>query len=146
VKACPSCRRTYPDNAPNFCPQDGTQLVGNFPAFEPTPPATNVTAPHMSNAPPYSQPFSAQPSAPTSSMPVRLPSNPICLHSFTLFALSALFASIVELLRRLSRLLKEPPSACRQVSLSDLRCPALRLCFLTAIIRAYHWTLHLARM
>ena len=39
----------------------------------------------------------------------------------TLFALSALFASIVELLRSLSRLLKESPAACWRVSLSDLR-------------------------
>src|SRR5689334_5612715 len=27
MKTCPKCNRTYPDDAPGFCPQDGTPLA-----------------------------------------------------------------------------------------------------------------------
>jgi RNA polymerase subunit RPABC4/transcription elongation factor Spt4 len=27
MKTCPKCNRTYPDEAPGFCPQDGTPLT-----------------------------------------------------------------------------------------------------------------------
>lgn len=27
MQLCPTCNRTYPDNAPSFCPQDGTPLT-----------------------------------------------------------------------------------------------------------------------
>lgn len=57
MKTCPSCRRSYADNALPFCPQDGTQLVSNFPAYNPQPPMANVAPPQMSNAPPYNQAY-----------------------------------------------------------------------------------------
>jgi hypothetical protein len=35
MKRCPSCQRTYPDDAPGFCVSDGTQLVTEeSPAFD----------------------------------------------------------------------------------------------------------------
>jgi hypothetical protein len=36
MKRCPNCQRTYPDDAPNFCVNDGAQLVTEeAPAFDP---------------------------------------------------------------------------------------------------------------
>jgi hypothetical protein len=37
MKTCPKCNRTYPDDAPGFCPQDGTQLVNDAQAYNPQP-------------------------------------------------------------------------------------------------------------
>ncbi|MDQ3817878.1 MAG: DUF4190 domain-containing protein [Acidobacteriota bacterium] len=36
MKRCPSCQRTFPDEAPNFCPNDGQRLVNEeSAAFDP---------------------------------------------------------------------------------------------------------------
>ncbi|MDQ3817879.1 MAG: hypothetical protein M3362_09325 [Acidobacteriota bacterium] len=37
MKRCPTCQRTYPDDAPNFCTNDGTRLVAeeSEPEFDP---------------------------------------------------------------------------------------------------------------
>lgn len=36
MKRCPSCQRTFPDDAPNFCPNDGQRLVNEESAtFDP---------------------------------------------------------------------------------------------------------------
>lgn len=58
MKRCPSCDRTYTDDALSFCPNDGTPLVTDAPAsFDPQ--ATIVAPP-----PKVSSPFD-QPSGPT---------------------------------------------------------------------------------
>lgn len=31
MKRCPNCQQSYPDNAPDFCPNDGTSLITNAP-------------------------------------------------------------------------------------------------------------------
>lgn len=38
MKRCPTCNRTYPDDAPGFCPHDATTLVSDAPANNPLPP------------------------------------------------------------------------------------------------------------
>lgn len=77
MQRCPTCTRTYPDDAPNFCPHDGTQLVSNFPSYNPPPSMANVAPPQMNYVPPYNQPTYVQspPQAPT--MPQRRPHNPM---------------------------------------------------------------------
>jgi hypothetical protein len=35
MKSCPSCHQTYPDNAPDFCTNDGTPLVSSDPSYSP---------------------------------------------------------------------------------------------------------------
>src|SRR5437660_7702018 len=36
MKRCPSCQKTFPDDAPNFCPNDGQRLVNEESAtFDP---------------------------------------------------------------------------------------------------------------
>jgi hypothetical protein len=60
MKRCPSCQRTYPDDAPAFCVNDGTRLVDDAS----TPPAYDPQKTIMASAPPpppqqYSNP--AQP-------------------------------------------------------------------------------------
>lgn len=35
MKSCPSCHQTYPDNAPDFCTNDGTPLVSSDPSYTP---------------------------------------------------------------------------------------------------------------
>lgn len=77
MKTCPSRQRTYADNAPGFCPQDGTQLISSFPAYQPQPQRVNVSAPQMSNALPYNQPSYVQPLSQVPTMPRAMPHNPM---------------------------------------------------------------------
>lgn len=53
MKRCPSCQRTYPDDAPAFCVNDGTRLVdeASTPAYDPQK-TMMASAP-----PPYSNPI-----------------------------------------------------------------------------------------
>jgi rRNA maturation protein Nop10 len=58
MKRCPSCERTYTDDALSFCPNDGTPLVTDTPSsFDPQ-------ATIMASPPKVSGPFD-QPSGPT---------------------------------------------------------------------------------
>jgi hypothetical protein len=61
MKRCPSCERTYTDDALSFCPNDGTPLVTDTPSsFDPQ--ATIMASPPKVSTP--SGPFD-QPSGPT---------------------------------------------------------------------------------
>ena len=58
MKRCPNCQRTYPDDAPGFCVNDGTQLVTEeAPAYDPqktilaTPPLAAPPPPQYNPAP-----------------------------------------------------------------------------------------------
>ena len=63
MKRCPSCERTYTDDALSFCPNDGTPLVtGDAPSSPFDPQATIMASPPKVSAP--SGPFD-QPSGPT---------------------------------------------------------------------------------
>jgi hypothetical protein len=67
MKRCPNCQRTYPDDAPNFCVNDGTQLIPEeAPGFDPQktilasapqppPPPYSNPAPPLANQPPPQQ-------------------------------------------------------------------------------------------
>ena len=68
MKRCPNCQRTYPDDAPGFCVNDGTQLVTEeAPAYDPqktilaTPPPAAPPPPQYNPAPqqPPPQPYQA---------------------------------------------------------------------------------------
>src|SRR5207248_3205592 len=81
MKRCPSCQRTYPDDAPDFCPSDGQRLVNEESAtFDPektvmtqgrnlaeTPKATPTTPeppppqPSPPNLQPQQSPLAAEP-------------------------------------------------------------------------------------
>jgi hypothetical protein len=61
MKRCPSCQRTYPDDAPAYCVNDGTRLVD-----EESAPAYDPQKTIMASAPPP-QPYSN---------PAPLPNNP----------------------------------------------------------------------
>src|SRR3954467_13924272 len=57
MKRCPTCQRTYPDNAPDACPYDGTFVVSDasqqqqyYPGGQPQPP------PPYGAQPPYGAP------------------------------------------------------------------------------------------
>jgi hypothetical protein len=66
MKRCPNCQRTYPDDAPGFCVNDGTQLVNeeaaafdpqktilaSTPAQPPPPPMQQYSNPAPSPSPP----------------------------------------------------------------------------------------------
>ena len=59
MKRCPKCQRTYPDDAPGFCVNDGTQLVTEEPqAYDPqktilaSPPPAAPPPPQYNPAPP----------------------------------------------------------------------------------------------
>jgi hypothetical protein len=62
MKRCPSCDRTYTDDALSFCPNDGTPLVTDAPPASFDPQATIMASPPKVSAP--SGPFD-QPSGPT---------------------------------------------------------------------------------
>src|SRR5437762_3327518 len=74
MKRCPSCQRTYPDDAPAFCVNDGARLVDDEsqPAYDPqktilsSTPLTPPTAPpqYTSPAPPPIKPPTEQPPPP----------------------------------------------------------------------------------
>src|SRR5947209_19213532 len=57
MKSCPACQRTFPDNSPDACPYDGTQLVSDA-----APPPQQYYAGGQ-QAPPYGAPGN-QPPAP----------------------------------------------------------------------------------
>lgn len=72
MKRCPNCQRTYPDDAPGFCINDGTQLVTEeASAFDPQktilasapqpPPQYSNPAPPLANQPPPHQQQQQQP-------------------------------------------------------------------------------------
>jgi hypothetical protein len=63
MKRCPNCQRTYPDDAPGFCVNDGTQLVTEEPpAYDPqktilaSPPPAPPPTPQYNPAPPQAPP------------------------------------------------------------------------------------------
>lgn len=67
MKRCPKCQRTYPDDAPGFCVNDGTQLVNEEPqAYDPqktilaSPPPAAPPPPQYNPAPPPQAPPSPQ--------------------------------------------------------------------------------------
>lgn len=67
MKRCPNCQRTYPDDAPGFCVNDGTQLVTEeAPAYDPqktilaSPPPPAAPPPQYNPAPPQAPPPSPQ--------------------------------------------------------------------------------------
>ncbi|MBD0371256.1 MAG: DUF4190 domain-containing protein [Pyrinomonadaceae bacterium] len=66
MKRCPSCERTYTDDALSFCPNDGTPLVTDAPPSSFDPQATIMASPPKVNAPsgPFGQPPSDWPSQP----------------------------------------------------------------------------------
>lgn len=66
MKRCPSCERTYTDDALSFCPNDGTPLVTDAPPASFDPQATIMASPPKVNAPsgPFGQPPSDWPSQP----------------------------------------------------------------------------------
>jgi hypothetical protein len=51
MKICPSCNRSYTDEALNFCLQDGSPLVNSAPTSE-TPATARYPAPRITNPPP----------------------------------------------------------------------------------------------
>jgi hypothetical protein len=57
MKRCPSCQRTYPDDAPAFCVNDGTRLVEeeSAPAYDPQK-TIMASAPPLPPPQPYSHP------------------------------------------------------------------------------------------
>jgi hypothetical protein len=72
MKRCPSCQRTYPDNAPGFCVSDGTQLVTEeAQAFDP-----QKTI--LASAPPpkFSEPLSPPPPSQPMQQPIWPPPPP----------------------------------------------------------------------
>lgn len=70
MKRCPSCRQTYPDDAPDYCSNDGTRLMAEeSDSFDPE---KTVMASGLRG----SEPFSASPPPPPSpSAPPPLPSS-----------------------------------------------------------------------
>lgn len=75
MKRCPNCQRTYPDDAPAFCVNDGTQLITEesqsfdpqktiLASSPPPPPQYSNPAPPMPNQPPQQQPVWPPPSSP----------------------------------------------------------------------------------
>jgi hypothetical protein len=63
MKRCPNCQRTYPDDSPGFCVNDGTQLVTEEPpAYDPqktilaSPPPAAPPPPQYNPAPPQAPP------------------------------------------------------------------------------------------
>lgn len=58
MKTCPTCNQTYPDDAPAFCPKDGTRLASDASTYNSQP---TMVSPAYRNAP---QPYSPQQYAP----------------------------------------------------------------------------------
>jgi hypothetical protein len=72
MKRCPSCQRTYPDDAPGFCVSDGTQLVAEeSQAFDP-----QKTILASSPPPKYSDPVPPPAPQPQPQQPVWPPPPP----------------------------------------------------------------------
>ena len=71
MKRCPNCQRTYPDDAPNFCVNDGTQLINEeAQAFDPQ---KTILA---SAPPPPPQPQYSNPPPPIANQPPPQPAWP----------------------------------------------------------------------
>jgi hypothetical protein len=84
MKRCPSCQKTYPDDAPDYCSNDGMRLV-NEESVEFDPEKTVMAsgprggervspptrAPTPEEAPPPPQPFQAQEAAPGNKPPAQ---------------------------------------------------------------------------
>lgn len=73
MKRCPTCQKTYPDDAPGFCSADGTRLVSEGAAeYDPQktilasapPPPQQYSNPAPPENPPQPQPYSPQPPQP----------------------------------------------------------------------------------
>ena len=60
MQRCPACNLTYPDDAPDFCPNDGTNLVSTAAADDSQPGVVNDGTPLMSNAPSDNQQVKVQ--------------------------------------------------------------------------------------
>jgi hypothetical protein len=82
MKICPTCQRTYPDDAPDFCTEDGMRLVAETASGElqatmlaPSAPPVSPIPPAPSQSPQFNQPpmgqmpgnFNAAPQPPLSS-------------------------------------------------------------------------------
>jgi hypothetical protein len=89
MKRCPTCQRTYPDDAPGFCSSDGTRLVSEeSPEFDPqktvlslptSPPPQQQANPAPPDNPPQPQSYNpppAQPAPPPPQQPMWQPSQP----------------------------------------------------------------------
>lgn len=78
MKRCPSCQRSYPDDAPAFCVNDGTRLVDEEPSPEYDPMKTIMASappPNPTPPPQYSNP--APPPINQPSAPIPAPPQPI---------------------------------------------------------------------
>jgi hypothetical protein len=74
MKRCPNCQRTYPDDAPGFCVNDGTQLVTEeAPAYDPQ--KTILASPPPPPAAPPPQYNPAPPQAPPPPQPYQSPNE-----------------------------------------------------------------------
>jgi hypothetical protein len=69
MKRCPTCERTYTDDALSFCPSDGTPLVGDAPSSSFDPQATIMASPPKVSTPsgPFDQPTPSDWSSPEQS-------------------------------------------------------------------------------
>ena len=67
MKRCPACNRTYPDDAQNFCLDDGTPLLNVEPGTFDAPPTLRIPEPRVTDQP--VQPFMPPPSAPPYTQP-----------------------------------------------------------------------------
>ena len=56
VKQCPKCQQTFPDNAPDFCPNDGTRMTANAQPYAPAYQQPYGAPPAQQNWPPPPQP------------------------------------------------------------------------------------------
>ncbi len=74
MKRCPKCQRTYPDDAPGFCVNDGMQLVTEEPqAYDPQ--KTIMATPPPAAPPPQYNP-APPPPAPPPPQPYQNPNEP----------------------------------------------------------------------
>src|SRR4051794_9299097 len=68
MKRCPTCQRTYQDDAPAFCVNDGTRLVDEEPSSSYDPQKT-ILSPTPQIPPQYSSP------APSQQQPIKPPTQ-----------------------------------------------------------------------
>src|SRR3982750_2438354 len=75
MKRCPTCQRTYPDDAPAFCVNDGTRLVDEEPSSSYDPQKTILSStPQI--PPQYSSPAAAPPQQQSIKPPTQQPPPP----------------------------------------------------------------------
>jgi hypothetical protein len=70
MKRCPTCQRTYPDDAPNYCVNDGSQL------FTEEAPSYDPQKTMLASAPPPPQYSNPQPPPPPPNQPPQAPWPP----------------------------------------------------------------------